>query len=706
MKILVAEHSGFCFGVKRAIDMAEDKAKEGSLLTYGPLIHNSQEVDRLSKLGISDVTAEDIDLGQTVLIRTHGVGPEVYQELKEKNCQLVDATCPFVAKAQQYAAQAVADGYQLIILGDETHPEVEGICAWSGHTARVVRSWRELEHTDLDAKIAVLAQTTEKEERFQELVDYLKPRAKELRVMNTICYSTRSRQQATAELSQKVDLMIIIGGRHSSNTRKLWEICQNNNVPSYLVESASEIQTDWFKGKNSIGISAGASTPAWIVEEVKKRMEEIKDAMMAEVQEEKETVANTENEAVEQMSGLEGEFDIRSFQRGDLVKGTVVKITSDEVLLDIGGKSEGIIPANELAYSKVDPRELVNEGDELLVEVIKEDKEGNIILSRRRAIEDEAYEKLAKAQEEGTIINAKVVEVVKGGLVVDVGTRGFVPASQIDRAYVEDLNQYLHQELRLKVIELNREKKKAVLSQREVLEAEYQEQKKALWAELAEGQVRRGVVKRLVDFGAFVDIGGVDGLLHISEMSWTHVKKPSDVVNIGDEVEVYVLKADQENERISLSLKKLLKSPWQIAEEKYQVGSVCEGKVVRIVPFGAFIEIEPGVDGLAHISQLSTKRVNKVEDVLSVGDVVKAKILEIDPERQRIGLSLKELETDKEEAEVQEFLDQQPELEGSITIGEAIKEAAEAAEDKVEDTEVEAAEAEVTEEEATEEAEE
>lgn len=657
MRIMVAEHSGFCFGVKRAIEMAEEQVKSGAIHTYGPLIHNPQEVERLSSLGINSISEVEIESGQTLLIRTHGVGPQVFRELAEKDCIIIDATCPFVAKAQQYAAKAVADGYQLIILGDETHPEVQGIWSWSGYTAKIVRSWQELTDTDIPERVAVLAQTTEKEERFHELVEYLEPRVKDLQIMNTICSSTQSRQQAVAELAGQVDLMIIIGGKHSSNTRKLWEISQNYHVPSYLVESAAELQLNWFQGKNNVGIAAGASTPAWIVEEVMKRMEEIKEQLE------------------EQMPNLNDEYLIRSFQPGDLVKGLVVKVTGDEVLLEIGGKSEGIIPAHEMAYRKVDPRELVNVGDELLVEVLKEDKEGNIILSRKNAVIDEAYEKLAKAQEEGTIIKAKVVEVVKGGLVVDVGVRGFVPASQIDRVYVEDLTQYLHQELRLKVIELNRDNKKVVLSQREVLEAEYQEQKKAIWSGLAEGQVRKGVVKRLATFGAFVDLGGVDGLLHVSEMGWNHIKSAADVVNIGDSLEVYVLKVDREKEKVSLSLKQLIKSPWQLAEEKYQAGMVCEGKVVRIVPFGAFIELEPGLDGLAHISQLSTKRVNRVEDVLSVGDIVSAKILEIDPEKQRISLSLKEVTTDKEEAEVQAFIEQQPDQEeDKVTIGEALKE--------------------------------
>jgi len=378
--------------------------------------------------------------------------------------------------------------------------------------------------------------------------------------------------------------------------------------------------------------------------------------------------------AEEQMPSMNDDTYFRSFQTGDLVKGKVVKVTSDEVLIEIGGKSEGIVPNSELAYRKVDPRELVAVGDELLVEVLKEDKEGNIILSRKRAVLDEALDKLEKAKAEGSILTARVTEVVKGGLVADVGIRGFVPASQVDRSFVEDLSQYLGKDLRLKVLDMDRDAKKVVLSQKIVLEEEYQQQKKAIWSELAEGQTRKGTVKRLAAFGAFVDLGGVDGLLHVSEMSWTHVKDPAQIVKVGDELEVYILKIDREKEKVSLTLKQLLKSPWELAQEKYQVGQVCEGKVVRIVPFGAFIELEPGLEGLAHISQLSAKRVNKVEDVLKAGQLVKAKILEINEEKKRISLSLKEVETDTEKAEYQAYLEQQPEKEENVTLKDALQE--------------------------------
>lgn len=722
MKKIVADHAGFCFGVKRAIDLAESTVQGQRVSCYGPLIHNPQEVDRLAKLGIWSKDEESIQPGETVLIRTHGVGPQIYEDLQEKGCRIVDATCPYVQKAQRLAAQAVKEGFQVIILGDRSHPEVQGLSHWTGNTALVAASPEELEDMDLPGRIAVLAQTTEKEEKFDRLVEYLKKRTQELKVLNTICSATRLRQEAVQQLAPQTDLMIIIGGKDSSNTRKLWEICRKNGTESYHVEEPGELQASWFKGKDIVGISAGASTPAWIIEEVIRKMDEIKEvgseqeisteqpqqtqpvdevqspapAVEAAAQEEPavqeepvvpEETAVREEPAVQDkpadlkepaarevsFKDLDQELYFQSFRPGDIIKGTVVKVGPDEILVDIGGKSEGIVSAAEMAYRRVDPRDVVSVGQEILVEVLKEDKEGNLILSRKRAMVDEALLKLEKAKEENLIITAPVTEVVKGGLVVDAGIRGFVPGSQVERTFVKDLNQYLHQELRLKVLELDLNNKKAVFSRKAVLEEEYQKQKEAIWSEISEGQTRKGIVRRLTSFGAFIDLGGIDGLLHVSEMGWGHVKDPSEVLKEGDEIEVYILKVDREKAKVSLTLKQLLQSPWAAAQEKYPAGTVVEGKVLRIAPFGAFIELERGLEGLAHISQLAEKRVNRVEDILSVGQKVLTKVLEVDPEKKRISLSLKDVTADAEKAQVQEYLEQAKEAE-AVTIGDILKE--------------------------------
>lgn len=687
MEIIIADKAGFCFGVKRAIDMAEEAGEQEDIACLGPLIHNQQEMARLAKLGVVVKEKKNIAENDTVLIRTHGIAPEIFAELNSLDCKVIDATCPYVKKAQKAAHDAQEEGYQVIILGDKTHAEVQGIKAWTGNEALVVASYKELQEKDLPEKVALIAQTTEKEERFAEIEEYIKKQRQDIKIINTICQATRQRQEAAYNLAGQVDLMIIVGGKHSSNTRKLWEVCSKAKIPCYHIEEAGELEPCWFVNINKVGITAGASTPAWIIEEVKDKMDEIKEQATVEQEKvlndsavEQGDVAQeandhgTENSVDNEsdFSKMDDQLNFRSFQAGDIVKGTVVKVSSDEVLVDIGDKSEGIVPANELSYRRVDPSEVVKVGEEISVEVVRRDSEGNFILSCKKARQDEALAKLEEAEKNGAIINAPVIEIVKGGLLVDVGIRGFVPASHVDRVFIEDLNQYLHKELKMKVIELDKENKKAVLSQKVVMEEEYQQQKQNIWDELEEGQTRKGVVKRLTNFGAFVDIGGIDGLLHVSEMSWTRIQDPTEVVKEGDELEVSIIKLDREKERISLSIKPFIKNPWEVAQEKFKVGMIVEGCVVRIAPFGAFIELMPGVDGLAHISQLSFKHVNKVEDVMEVGQEVKAKIIDIDFERKRLSLSLKDIMVDAEKAEYEAFIDQQPKSD-RVTIGDMLK---------------------------------
>ena len=720
MKIIVAEHAGFCFGVEKAICLAEETARKQRVISWGPLIHNRQETDRLEKLGVKTVDEDNpSSLGggaEAVIIRTHGVGPHVAGLLEKEGRQVIDATCPHVRKAQYIARDAKEEGSRVIILGDINHPEVQALLAWTDNTALIVSSKHDLAGMELPARVAVLAQTTEQKDKFDDLVAYLQEKVPEVKVLPTICAATQLRQNAAFELAGRVETMIVIGGRHSSNTSKLWELCRSVNPNTYLIEEAGELDPCWLNDKNTIGITAGASTPAWIIKEVIQKMEnniEPKETVCADEQQNKSAAHDEAQELVtspgeitaineqagetapdadehketrepeqpaaeeqaedENIQDMQDQLDFRSFKPGDIVKGSVVKVSADEVLVDIGGKSEGIVPADQFAYRRVDPREQVAPGQEILVEVLKEDKEGNILLSYKKARLEEAFLQLEEARETGKVITAPVIQVVKGGLLVDVGIRGFVPASQVERSFVEDLNQYLNQELRLKVVETDRKNKKVVLSQRTVLDEEYRQQKEALWAELAEGQIRKGTVRRLTAFGAFVDLGGIDGLLHVSEMGWGRVNKPSDVVKEGDDIEVYVLKVDREKEKVSLSLKGLLDDPWKGIEEKYQAGKIIEGKVVRIAPFGAFIELEPGIDGLAHISQLSVKRVNKVEDVLNVGQQVTAKITEVDALKKRISLSLKDVVTDAEKEEYETYIEQQTTDTGA-TIGELVNE--------------------------------
>lgn len=629
MEIILASNAGFCFGVRAAINKGEKLIEEGKgpIATLGPLIHNPQEVARLESLGIKSY--DDIDSAQekNVLIRTHGVAPSVYQEIEKHGHSYYDCTCPKVKRVQQLAREHAEAGYQVLVLGDCKHPEVMAIVGWTNDTAIVFISLDELKGLSLEGKkVCLVSQTTEKLERFEKAVEYLESLSlEELVVQNTICTATRDRQSDASELAAKVDLMVVIGGYNSANTCKLVSICQDVGVATKHVETAAELQDEWFEGVNKIGLTAGASTPDWIIREVIDKMEEL-----------------TMEQGLEQGYGT-----LEPLNLYEVVTGTVVKINSDEVMVDVGGKSEGVIPIKELSFQKdPDVEEIVKVGDEIQVMVIKmENNEGHMVLSKKRADQEKAMDTLQEKYENGEVIEAKVVSDVKGGVIVDIGARGFVPASHLDTKYVDDIKSFVGNTYRFKIIEFdsNPENRKIILSRRALLEAEEKEAREQLWDKIAEGQILKGRVQRIANFGAFVDLGGVDGLLHISEMGWGRVKQPTDVVNVGDEIEVYVLSADREKGKISLSLKKLINNPWDNAAEQFPVGAVLTGKVVRIAPFGAFVALADGVDGLVHISQISWEHIDKVEDALAIGQEVQVKVLEVDEDRKRISLSIKDL---------------------------------------------------------------
>lgn len=629
MEIILASNAGFCFGVRAAINKGEKLIEEGKgpIATLGPLIHNPQEVARLESLGIKSY--DDIDSVQekNVLIRTHGVAPSVYQEIEKHGHSYYDCTCPKVKRVQQLAREHAEAGYQVLVLGDCKHPEVMAIVGWTNDTAIVFISLDELKGLSLEGKkVCLVSQTTEKLERFEKAVEYLESLSlEELVVQNTICTATRDRQSDASELAAKVDLMVVIGGYNSANTCKLVSICQDVGVATKHVETAAELQDEWFEGVNKIGLTAGASTPDWIIREVIDKMEEL-----------------TMEQGLEQGYGT-----LEPLNLYEVVTGTVVKINSDEVMVDVGGKSEGVIPIKELSFQKdPDVEDIVKVGDEIQVMVIKmENNEGHMVLSKKRADQEKAMDTLQEKYENGEVIEAKVVSDVKGGVIVDIGARGFVPASHLDTKYVDDIKSFVGNTYRFKIIEFdsNPVNRKIILSRRALLEAEEKEAREQLWDKIAEGQILKGRVQRIANFGAFVDLGGVDGLLHISEMGWGRVKQPTDVVNVGDEIEVYVLSADREKGKISLSLKKLINNPWDNAAEQFPVGAVLTGKVVRIAPFGAFVALADGVDGLVHISQISWEHIDKVEDALAIGQEVQVKVLEVDEDRKRISLSIKDL---------------------------------------------------------------
>lgn len=663
MKVIRADKAGFCFGVKRALDLTEKSAATKEVATLGPLIHNRQVVERLAERGVQDVPTLDHAGAKTLIIRSHGVPPQVYREAAARDIDLIDATCPFVRKAQKLAAKA-AESRQVIVVGDREHPEVQGILGWAGGQALAIETLEEARALTQYPSLAVLAQTTQPAANFQLIVEELRRHTEDLTVYHTICNATQERQEAARELSAKVDVMVVVGGKNSANTRKLVGICADQ-VPTYLVETASELEEIWFVGAKTAGLTAGASTPDWIIEEVYRKMSDMN---------EKEPVTQAAEESNQDSMNMESwDQGLQELHRGAVVTGTVVKMTDDEVFVDIGWKSEGVITRRELAVANVEkPEDVVAVGDQISAVVLKvENEEGYPVLSKRRADEAGAVDHLAELAESNEEIQAKVIEVVKGGLLVNVGMRGFVPASQIQFGFVEDLNQFLGQTLRLRVIEFDPARKKVVLSQKAILAEEQQSKRKQLMESLQEGDIVKGVVRRLTNFGAFVDIGGVDGLLHVSDMAYSRVKHPSELLKVGDEVEVQVLKVDREHEKIGLGLKQLKASPWSEAADKYPVGSLVSGKVVRIAPFGAFVQLEDGVDALVHISQLADRRVGKVEEVVQVGDMVSAKVIECKPEEKRISLSIREAAAEAKAAIAQEELAAQPEI-PEVTIGEAV----------------------------------
>jgi 4-hydroxy-3-methylbut-2-enyl diphosphate reductase len=536
---------------------------------------------------------------------------------------------------------------------------------------------QEIRKLPIASRVGIIAQTTQSVSNFKACVNELAGMVEDLRAFDTICTATEQRQTSAWELAAQVDVMVVIGGRNSANTKRLAELCKEQGTATYHIETPEELESQWFAGVRRAGVTAGASTPDWLIEGVLTRMSEFTDEKVAQATEEKVAEA-TEQEAVEvsaeeEVHTTEGqepevevedeeaaeaieegisedhmsEYDVKLPTAGAVIEGKVVQISNDEVLVDIDYKSEGRIPLNELSFiSNANPEDIVSVGDEILVKVLKvDDSEGNVLLSKKRADADQSWEKLENLFETGGTLTAKVMQVVKGGLLVNVGVRGFIPASHVSRGFEDDLQKYIGQELELKIIELDRSKNNVVFSHKEVLEEQHAKAKAEAFANLQEGEKVKGIVRRLTDFGAFVDIGdGVEGLLHVSEMAYSRVNHPSDIVAEGDEITVMILGVNQERERISLGLKQTVPDPWSTVTERYKVGDKVMGEVTRVVDFGAFVKLEDGIEGLVHISELSHKHVAKAEDVVQSGQEVETKIISVDAEARRIGLSIKELE--------------------------------------------------------------
>lgn len=679
MQIRLAKHGGFCFGVKRAVDLVQACTQQGSVATLGPIIHNPQVVAHFERQGVNVVDhVSDVQTGMLVM-RSHGARPEDYCQAQEQGLTIMDATCPYVERIHQMVKRHYEAGDQIVIIGERAHPEVIATNGWCQDQALILYEENDLKDLKTFENVCVVAQTTITASRFEHILSLLRPLCAKLKVYDTICSATSKRQTEAIELAGEVDAMVVIGGRNSSNTQKLAECCKRVCSHVFMVETAAELPLGKLAQFNIIGVTAGASTPDWIIKEVVSTMneldrnEEVKDlqesAQEVEVAgqtvdqaEDQATVQNEAASSVESAEKMEDDTAEGSFaeafektlvriKNGQIIRGTVVQVNDNEVCVNIGYKSDGFIPRSELSSDDVNPTDVVKVGDEIEVEVIKvNDGEGNVLLSKKNIDNRKNWDKVLALIEEGAVLEGVGKEVVKGGLLASVmGIRTFVPASQLSTRYVEKIEEFVGQPLRLKSIEVDRSRKRVVASRKAVLEEETAAKKQAVMDQLEVGTTVDGIVRRLTDFGAFVDIGGVDGLVHVTDLSWGRIQHPSNVVKIGQKIQVVITGVDRERERISLSYKQLQPRPWEIAPQKYPVGSIVTGKVVRIVTFGAFVELEPGLDGLLHISQISRTRINKVEDALQVGDVIQVKVLEVDPDKKRISLSLRAVQDEQEE---------------------------------------------------------
>ncbi len=649
MSIVVADTAGFCFGVNRAVNMVNKLLAAGKkVYTLGPIIHNKQMVDELASQGVEIAEKpEDVTNGATLVIRSHGVPLDVIDRINLLKLDYANATCPFVSKIHKIVNEASKKGKRVLIAGDENHPEVEGIRGNCISESYVFKNLDELKklvksnNFDNNMDTIIVAQTTFSVEEWQNCLNFFKKVCTNATIFDTICNATSDRQKEAEKLSKSSDLMIVIGGRHSSNTVKLKDICEKN-CKTFLIETADELPLNALKEASCIGVTAGASTPAIIIKEVLKTMSDVLNSN--EVNEE------DNNENFEEML----EESLKNLNTDDKVHGVVVGISPNEVYVDVGRKQAGFIPANELSSdpnAKIE--DLVKVGDEMDLLIMRvNDQEGTIMLSKKRLDAIKGWEKIVEANEKGEKVKGTVLNVVRGGLiaVTSDGLRVFIPASQATDNRNEPLENLLKKEVEFKIIEVNKSRRRAVASIRAVLKDKKNELTQKFWETAEVGAHYKGTVRSLTSYGAFVDIGGIDGMIHISELSWSRIKHPSDVVKVGDIVDVYIKDLDKEHNKISLGYKREEDNPWVILKRDYPVGTIIDTEIVGLTSFGAFAKILPGIDGLIHISQIADKRVEKPQDELKIGQKVKAVITDIDFDKKRISLSMRKLLEKKEDS--------------------------------------------------------
>ena len=630
MKIIVAKNSGFCNGVRRSVDLA-NKASEKNIKTYtlGPLVHNPTQVKMLEERGLGVIDEnEALNLKNSqIIIRSHGVSEKLKDDLRKNSNDVIDATCPVLINIYKKIKEKEKEGYTIIIIGDKDHPEIKAMASYVNNGI-IIKNETEAKNITNMSKLYVVSQTTNRIDFFENIAHELEKTNDDVVIENTICNATRLRQEACKSLSKEVDCMVVIGGFNSSNTNKLYQIAQKYCKNVQRIETVKDLPLQKLSNFNIIGVIAGASTPDKVIEEVVNRMDDLTNE--------------------ELMNSIED--SMKKIYPRDVIDGTIIDVKDDEVFVDIQYRADGIVKLDEMSEEqKENPKDHFEIGQEVEVYVIKlDDGEGNVALSTRRVEGMKNWKTLREAFENDQTVEGDITGSNKGGLTAKVmGINGFVPASQIAPYFVKNFKKFVGEHWDLKIISIDERKNRLVLSRKDIVEEKLDEQ----WDELEEGQVITGKVARLTDFGAFVEIGSLDGLLHVSDISWTRVEHPRDVLNIGDDIEVKILKLNKEKNRISLGRKQLLEKPFAEFANEHEVGDVITGKVVNLLDFGAFVEVSEGVEGLIHVSEISWDHVEKPSDELNVGDEVEVKILSIDPEEEKIGLSIKALKEAPERSE-------------------------------------------------------
>ncbi|MBR2263876.1 MAG: bifunctional 4-hydroxy-3-methylbut-2-enyl diphosphate reductase/30S ribosomal protein S1 [Firmicutes bacterium] len=676
-EIRLAKTAGFCYGVRNAVEIAEKTAREAqkTVYTYGPLIHNQSVVEHLQEMGIYSVDSLDaLSEGDTVIIRAHGVGRAAYEEMEARGLNVVDGTCPRVQMIHRIVEEQEQARQRILIFGDSAHPEVQGIAGWCKTPPLIVSEEAELDDLalDLEDPAALVAQTTFNQYKFLKMVEKLKNMGyNKIGVFSTICHATKKHQEEAVALAEQASVMVVIGGKHSSNTRKLYELCKGLCPETYLVEDAKdpamqEVLASIQLHDGIIGVTAGASTPDYIMQEVLGTM--------------------SENKNFEEM--LNETF--REVHSRDIVKGTVVQVNEAEIVFDIGYKCDGTMTKDEFGGTDEPLEQQVHVGDVIDVMVVKVG-DSEVTLSRRRLLQNKANAALQDSLDNKTVLKGVVTESFDNGIVVLYeGVKVFIPASLVDVRRVADLSTLIGQEVSFRIIRLQPRRRRVLGDRRSVIAEENAAKREETLKTLEIGARVKGTVKTLTNFCAFVDLGGIDGMLHISEMGWNVVRHPNQVLKEGQEIEVLIKDMNLEKNRISLSTRFPETNPWNGVEEEFAVGTVVEGKVVRFADFGAFVELKKGVDALIHISHISRKFVKAPGDVLKIGDIVQAKVIDLNTEQKRIALSLRELEPEEPAEFIEEVIDE-ADLDGAEIVEEVIEEAAPAVEEVVEEAAAEAA---------------